>query len=60
MISRYGKQRTVKNKGKTYGISKDVWSALAIATWLKDKIEFEKFYQFNKDKLTNKNKTSKM
>jgi len=36
MIYRHGGQGTKKNKGKTYGISKDCWSALAIATWLKD------------------------
>lgn len=56
MISRYGKQGNAKNKGKTYGISKDVWSALAIATWLKDKIEFDKFYEHSLGKLDN-NKT---
>jgi hypothetical protein len=32
LIDRYGPQGTKRNKGATYGISKDVWSALAIAT----------------------------
>ena len=39
MIYRYGERGTKKSKGETYGISKDCWSALAIATWLKDKHE---------------------
>lgn len=33
MIDRWGPQGTKKNPGPTYGISKDVWAALAIATW---------------------------
>lgn len=31
MIEIFGEQGTKKNKGATYGISKDIWSALAIA-----------------------------
>ena len=34
LLDRFGKPGTKKNPGPTYGISKDVWSALAIAvTW---------------------------
>jgi len=32
LIDRYGPQGTKKSPGATYGISKDVWSSLAIAT----------------------------
>lgn len=37
LIDRYGEPGTKKNPGGTYGISKDVWSALAIATTFADK-----------------------
>lgn len=37
LIDRYGKQGTKKNKGPTYGISGDCWSALAVATTFADK-----------------------
>ena len=33
LIDIFGKQGTKKNKGKTYGITNDVWSALAIAVY---------------------------
>ena len=36
MLDRFGAQGTKKNPGKTYGISKDMWSALAIATFTAD------------------------
>jgi hypothetical protein len=36
MLDRFGAQGTKKNQGKTYGISKDIWSALAIATYVAD------------------------
>ena len=36
LIDRFGAQGTKKNPGKTYGISKDMWSALAIATFTAD------------------------
>lgn len=36
MLDRYGAPGTKKNPGKTYGISKDMWSALAIATYWQD------------------------
>jgi len=36
LLDRHGAQGTKKDPGKTYGISKDVWSALAIATYLYD------------------------
>jgi len=36
MLDRFGAQGTKKNPGKTYGISKDIWSALAIATFVAD------------------------
>lgn len=36
MLDRFGAQGTKKNPGKTYGISKDIWSALAIATYVAD------------------------
>jgi hypothetical protein len=31
LIDRYGPPGTMKNPGRTYGISKDLWSALAVA-----------------------------
>ncbi len=37
LLDRYGAQGTKKNQGATYGISKDVWSALAVATYFNDK-----------------------
>jgi len=36
MLDRFGAQGTKKNPGKTYGISKDIWSALAIAAYVAD------------------------
>lgn len=36
LIDRYGKPGTNKNKGVTYGISGDCWSALAVATTFSD------------------------
>ncbi len=36
MLDRFGAQGTKKNPGVTYGISKDMWSALAIATYVAD------------------------
>lgn len=36
LIDRYGKPGTKKNKGVTYGISGDCWSALAVATTFAD------------------------
>lgn len=33
LIDKYGEQGTKNNRGATYGISKDVWSALAVATY---------------------------
>lgn len=33
LIDKYGEQGTKKNPGPTYGVSKDIWSALAIATY---------------------------
>ena len=41
MLDRWGPQGTKKNPGPTYGISKDVWSALAIATYAMDKLKDE-------------------
>ena len=38
MLDRFGAQGTKKNPGVTYGISKDMWSALAIATFVADTI----------------------
>lgn len=37
LIDRFGEPGTKKNPGGTYGISKDVWSALAIAVTFADK-----------------------
>lgn len=37
LIDRYGKPGTKKQPGATYGISGDVWSALAVATTFNDK-----------------------
>lgn len=37
LIDRFGAPGTKKNPGGTYGISKDVWSALAIAVTFADK-----------------------
>lgn len=37
LIDRFGAPGTKANKGATYGISKDVWSALAVATTFHDK-----------------------
>ena len=36
LIDRFGQPGTKKAPGKTYGISKDIWSALAIAVTWKD------------------------
>lgn len=36
LIDRFGNPGTKKNKGKLYGISKDLWSALAIAIYYGD------------------------
>lgn len=36
LVDRFGDPGTKKNPGKLYGISKDVWSALAIATYWHD------------------------
>ncbi len=36
LIDRFGEVGTKKNPGKLYGISKDMWSALAIATYYGD------------------------
>jgi hypothetical protein len=36
MLDRFGAQGTKKSPGVTYGISKDMWSALAIATYVAD------------------------
>jgi hypothetical protein len=38
LIDRFGPQGTKKNPGATYGISKDVWSALAVAVTYADAI----------------------
>jgi hypothetical protein len=37
MIDRYGPQGTKKNPGLLYGVSGDMWSAVAIATYAYDK-----------------------
>lgn len=39
LIDRFGEPGTKKNPGKTYGISKDIWAALAIATWYADELK---------------------
>jgi hypothetical protein len=36
LIDKYGAPGTKKNPGFTYGISKDIWSALAIATYMNE------------------------
>lgn len=36
LIDKYGEPGTKNNRGATYGISKDIWSALAIATYYKE------------------------
>jgi len=36
LIDRFGEPGTKKNPGVTYGITKDTWSALAIATFVAD------------------------
>ena len=36
LVDRFGKPGTKKNPGKLYGISKDIWSALAIAVYIAD------------------------
>ena len=36
LIDRFGEPGTKKKQGKTYGISKDMWSALGIATFVVD------------------------
>ncbi len=36
LIDRFGKVGTKKNQGKLYGVSKDLWSALAIAVTYED------------------------
>lgn len=36
LIKRFGKPGTKKNPGKLYGVSKDIWSALAIAVFWGD------------------------
>ena len=43
LIDRYGPAGTKKNPGPTYGISKDMWSALAVATAYRDGA---KLYEF--------------
>lgn len=40
LVDRLGAPGTKKNPGKTYGVSKDIWSALAIAVWFTDTLEF--------------------
>lgn len=40
LIDRYGKVGTKKNQGKLYGVSKHIWSALAIAVTYHDKNKF--------------------
>ena len=39
LIDRFGEPGTKKNPGKTYGISKDIWSALGIAVFVVDTIQ---------------------
>ena len=39
LIDRFGKPGTKKAKGKTYGVKKDLWSALAIAVYTADMLE---------------------
>ena len=36
LVDRFGEPGTKKAQGKTYGITKDTWSALAIATFVAD------------------------
>ena len=36
LLDRFGQQGTKKNQGKLYGISKDIWSALAVAVYYAD------------------------
>ena len=38
LIDRYGKPGTKKNKGILYGVKKDIWSAVAIAVYVQDKL----------------------
>ena len=37
LIDKYGKPGTKKEPGFTYGVSKDIWSALAIATYYNER-----------------------
>ena len=39
LVDRFGEPGTKKNPGKTYGISKDIWSALGIAVFVVDTIQ---------------------
>ena len=39
LIDRFGEPGTKKAQGKTYGISKDIWSALGIAVFVVDTIQ---------------------
>ena len=39
MIERFGKPGTAKQPGFTFGITKDIWSAFAIAIWKADQLD---------------------
>jgi hypothetical protein len=39
LIDRFGEPGTKKNPGKTYGISSDIWQALAVAVYAYDNME---------------------
>lgn len=41
LIDRFGAPGTKKNQGLTYGVSKDIWSAFAIAVWWTDRQEID-------------------
>ena len=42
LVDRYGNPGTKKHPGFTYGVTKDVWSALAVATYIYETMRYEK------------------
>jgi hypothetical protein len=43
LIDKYGEPGTKNNQGKLYGVSKDIWSALAIASYSADMVKSEEY-----------------
>lgn len=44
LLDRFGKPGTKKHPGKTYGISKDIWAALAVAVTVHEQLPVEPAY----------------